>query len=332
MANTLKDIQKDITNDSTRNLVSSSKFTGEITFLGGTNFGFTSGGATPSSSNVIDKFSLTSDADATDVGDLAYATNSTAGQSSATHGYASGGLTSPSSDPERNFIQKFTFATNGNATDISNLTLSRDMPSGQSSIGNGYGYTSGGSLGASPNLQYDRIDRFPFASDDDATDVGNLTVSRGSSAGQQSGASGYASGGYLYPLYSDQIEKFPFSSDFTTATDVGDLTLARSMPCGQSSATHGYTSGGWVPPSSYSQIIDRFAFASDVNATTVGDMGYPGKRGAGGQSSISSGYISGGVTNGYGNQIIKFQFSNDADGTDIANLTFLREKCSGQQY
>jgi hypothetical protein len=331
MANTLKDIQKDITNDSTRNLVSSQEFTGEITFLGGTNFGFTSGGKNGSSSNVIDKFSLTSDADATDVGDLAYATNSTAGQSSATHGYASGGLTSPTSDPEVNYIQKFTFATNGNATDISNLTLARDVPSGQSSIGNGYGYTSGGSLGFSPNLQYDRIDRFPFASDDDATDVGNLTQLKGSPAGQQSGASGYASGGYLYPLYSDRIDKFPFSSDFTTATDVGDLTLARSNACGQSSATHGYTSGGTVG-ANHQQAIDRFAFASDVNATTVGDMGYPGKRGAAGQSSISSGYISGGLTNGYGNQIIKFQFSNDADGTDIADLTAIREYCSGQQY
>jgi len=330
MANTLKDIQKDITNDSTRNLVSSQEFTGEITFLGGTNFGFTSGGKWPPS-NVIDKFSLTSDADATDVGDLAYATHSTAGQSSATHGYASGGITSPAGDPEVNYIQKFTFATTGNATDISNLTLSRDAPSGQSSIGNGYGYTSGGGQGAAPNGQYDRIDRFPFASDDDATDVGNLTQLKGSPAGQQSGASGYASGGYLYPLYSDRIDKFPFSSGFNTATDVGDLTLARSDACGQSSATHGYTSGGTVG-ANHQQAIDRFAFASDVNATDVGDMGYPGKRGAAGQSSISSGYISGGLTNGYGNQIIKFQFSNDADGTDIADLTAIREYCSGQQY
>ena len=88
--------------------------------------------------NIIDKFSFTSDADATDVGDLLNDTFRTAGQSSANHGYVSGGLAPGVS----NVIQKFTFATDANATDVGDLVNSTRYMSGQSSGDNGY--TSGG--------------------------------------------------------------------------------------------------------------------------------------------------------------------------------------------
>ena len=42
----------------------------------------------------------------------------------------------------------------------------------------------------------DIIDKFPFASDDDATDVGDLTVGKNANSGQSSTAHGYSSGGY----------------------------------------------------------------------------------------------------------------------------------------
>ena len=48
--------------------------------------------------------------------------------------------------------------------------------------GSNYGYTSGGYDGSSnTNI----IDKFPFATDNDATDVGDLTVARGVLTGQQ---------------------------------------------------------------------------------------------------------------------------------------------------
>ena len=72
------------------------------------------------------------------------------------------------------------------------------------------------------------IDKFPFASNANATDVGDLTVGRYSGAGQSSTASGYASGGTFAPTYpnSNIIDKFPFASN-ANATDVGDLTQGR---------------------------------------------------------------------------------------------------------
>ena len=56
----------------------------------GSNFGYSSGGF-PAASNVIDKFPFSSDANASDVGDLTVARFGSAGQSSTTHGYTSGG-------------------------------------------------------------------------------------------------------------------------------------------------------------------------------------------------------------------------------------------------
>lgn len=46
------------------------------------------------------------------------------------------------------------------------------------------GYTSGGS-NPSPLTQYNTIDKFPFASDSNATDVGDLTLASSVRAGQQ---------------------------------------------------------------------------------------------------------------------------------------------------
>ena len=57
-----------------------------------TTHGYASGG-NPGNSNVIDKFSFTTDGDATDVGDLSLGRQSLTGQSSTTHGYSSGGYT-----------------------------------------------------------------------------------------------------------------------------------------------------------------------------------------------------------------------------------------------
>ena len=79
-----------------------------------------------------------------------------------------------------------------------------------------HGYSSGGVTTG----RIDIIDKFPFASDDDATDVGDLTVGKNANGGQSSTAHGYSSGGYDTARLIF-IEKFPFASD-DNATDVGD--------------------------------------------------------------------------------------------------------------
>ena len=187
-----------------------------------------------------------------------------------TSGYSSGGILSPPFT-RLDTIDKFPFASDGNATDVGDLTVARSHPAGQSSTASGY--SSGGfdPAPAATNV----IDKFPFASDGNATDVGDLTVVRNTLAGQSSTVSGYSSGGNnpgLSPAYIDVIDKFPFASD-GNATDVGDLTLGRSNVTGQSSTASGYTSGGFFgPPFARFDTIDKFPFASDGNASDVGDL------------------------------------------------------------
>ena len=298
----------------------------------GSNYGYTSGGyPSPAMGNTIDKFSFTSDGNATDVGDLTFVIVDTAGQSSSENGYVSGGSASPDPTPGtpifQDVIQKFSFTSDGNATDVGDLTLARKDLAGQSSENNGY--SSGGSN--APTGFQNVIDKFPFATDANATDVGDLTVARNRVVGQNSTENGYASGGRVDPVFQNVIDKFPFASD-ANATDVGDLTVARGNAANQSSTTHGYSSGGTpYPPGN---VIDKFAFASDGNATDVGDLTV-GRYQAAGQSSTVSGYSSGGrnfPTLPHGNTIDKFPFAADANATDVGDLTEGRWAVSGQQY
>ena len=179
-----------------------------------------------------------------------------------------------------------------------------------------FGYTSGG---PAPGTGISNvIDKFPFASDANATDVGDLTSTLERAAGQSSLASGYTSGGARpgVPL-SNEIGKFPFAAD-GNATDVGDLTVARYFAAGQSSDASGYTSGGYGPTDS--NVIDKFPFASDGNATDVGDL-TAGRAEVAGQSSTVSGYTTGGFVPAVGNQTIdKFPFASDANATDVGDL------------
>ena len=317
----------------------------------GSTSGYTSGGGEPPGySNIIDKFPFSSDANATDVGDLTLARRGPAGQSSSTHGYSSGGAAPPSSSPpsqptwpnslNKDIIDKFPFASDGNATDVGDLTREVFGAAGQSSTASGY--TSGGNEAYSGGAtERNTIDKFPFASDGNATDVGDITESKEYAGGQSSTTHGYTSGGN-HPseptAYSNVIDKFSFSSD-GNATDVGDLTVARTEIGGHSSKDNGYSSGGRgsnpAPPPSAANvnIIDKFPFASDANATDVGDLTVLRSQIAG-QSSTANGYSSGGSipASPYRSNVIdKFPFASDANATDVGDLTVARREAAGQQ-
>jgi hypothetical protein len=183
----------------------------------GTVSGYASGGGIPET-NIIDKFPFAADASATDIANLTQARRNVTGQSSLVSGYTSGGTDGPTGV---NTIDKFPFASDDNATDVGNLTQGRQDVAGQSSRLSGY--TAGGFIPAFPSpLTYNTIDKFPFSSDSNATDVGNLSVARYGAVGQSSSTFGYSSGGFCSTTL-NTIDKFPFSSD-SNATDVGELT------------------------------------------------------------------------------------------------------------
>ena len=304
-------------------------FGGGTTQAQGSTSGYTSGGAAGGSSvNTIDKFPFASDANATDVGDLTQGRYWTTGQSSTASGYTSGGFPGPT-----NVIDKFPFASNANATDVGDITQARHFLSGHSSTASGY--ASGGATAFPGTPTVNTIDKFPFASNANATDVGDLLTIKTSAAGQSSSSDGYSSGGGVPPLTpstSNVIEKFPFASD-ANASDVGDLSQARTSSSGQNSATDGYTSGGISTEPATVNTIDKFPFASNANATDVGDLTTL-RNLICGQSSTASGYTTGGPGPFISptNVIDKFPFASNANATDVGDLSQARiYRPAGQQ-
>ena len=87
-----------------------------------------------------------------------------------------------------------------------------------------YSYSCGG---WNPTQHWDIIDKFPFASQTNATDIGNLSNGpQRNGAGVSSTTHGYLcglwGGGTIYNI----IQKFSTTSD-GNSSDIADLTLAR---------------------------------------------------------------------------------------------------------
>jgi hypothetical protein len=183
-------------------------------------------------------------------------------------------------------------------------------------------YTSGGSA---TNI----IDKFPFASDSDAADVGNLGENQNSAAGCSEPTYGYVCGGS--PSI-NVIQRFSFSSDGDSA-DVGDLTRSVHGLNGSNSETHGYTAGGTTSSGSYptANAIERFSFASSANAVATGDTLGSHLNNAG-CSSTTHGYQMAGAGGGNGNMIQKHTFTSDNDATDVGDLTGSTNYCTGHHF
>ena len=222
-----------------------------------------------SNTNRITKFAFASTVDGTDVADVLVSIGLPSGNTSSTHGYVCGGQQSASPQVTVDVIQKYTTSADANSTDVGNLT--EIILGAHSANSITYGYRMGGSRPTTPLYTSEIIDKFPFASDTNATDVGNLTLDRGHGGGHSSETHGYTSGGTSYaPVagFRDIIDKFPFASD-TNATDVGNLTANNGNSAGCSSTTFGYHMGGWP---NYIDRIEKFPFASDTNATDIANL------------------------------------------------------------
>ena len=100
------------------------------------------------------------------------------------------------------------------------------------------GYRGGG---YSPGAQ-SGIEKFSFATNSNATSVGNLTQGRYDPAGAQSSTHGYSAGGRSPPV-ANTIDKFLFATD-SNATDVDDLETQVAGGAGCSSQFNAYVVGG----------------------------------------------------------------------------------------
>ena len=72
------------------------------------------------------------------------------------------------------------------------------------------------------------MEKVPFSSDGNSTDVGNLVGTLYQHAGASSTTHGYATGGLSGPQNTTNvIQKWPFASD-TNASDIGDMAVAQT--------------------------------------------------------------------------------------------------------
>jgi hypothetical protein len=306
--------------------------------LQGGQYGYMMGSnADASPFNLIDRFSFTSQSNAVAVGSMLTGThaNTSSGSSSASHGYSAGHI-NITSTAWSNTIQKVSFASaEADSTDVADLTLARNKAGGATAFTQQFGYCYGGHH-TSPSST-DVIDKYAFATDSDATNVGDLTEPQVYyTGGSNSLTHGYRAGGYVNTPNggSEVIDKWSFATD-GDATDVGNLLgVYMHVGAGFSSPTHGYTYGQYQPGAPQALTnIEKYSFATDGNSTDVGDMTV-GRYLAGGVSATDHGYIQGGVnsTGQAVNIIERVAHATDTNAVDWADLTVGKKAGAGVQY
>lgn len=285
----------------------------------GSSFGYSSGGVpfstpyTQNSQQTTDRFSFTSDGNATDHADLAASAAGGGGCQSTTNAYIAGGYS-----PWTNMIHKFPFSATAivSGTDTgANVGQNQIRMGGNNSETNGY--FTGGQSGT-----HRHIYKFNFATEAYSGDIGQLTRATWEVSSSSSTTHGYSAGGEPYPL-GKIIDKFSFSSD-GDATSVGNLAqFVRYIGGGSSSTTHGYAVGG----NFYSNYIQKYPFASDTDGSDIANLVY-GISLSAGHSSTTHGYASGSWPYNR-NYIQKYPYASDTDGTDIGDLTVNRGDPTG---
>ena len=133
------------------------------------------------------------------------------------------------------------------------------------------GIFAGGYIQGGGNV--DNIEFINVSTTGNATDFGNLTVSRRQQG--QSGADrsrGVFLGGRASPVNKDTIDVITIAST-GNATDFGDLTAQKRGANGLSSPTRGVFCGAITPASpGFSNSIDFVTIASTGNGTDFGDL------------------------------------------------------------
>lgn len=263
----------------------------------------------------IDKFPFASETTCNFVGNLSLARRKGSGHGSAVSGYSSAGV--PGIPTAGITIDKFPFATDTNASDVGDLNCGRYDTFGFSSKIQGFGFTVGGFKFPPPEALNNK-EKFPFASDTNATNIGDGNKDKHSGSSTQSPTEGYSGGGSEAPPAignRNNIERFSFTSDGNSVDTFGELTRCINGGKGISSDDFGYTVGGYTPGSGTTNIIDKFPFAAGGfgGASDVGDLSTPMNQAAT-HSSRTCGYAT------TPNALDRFPFASDTNATCIGDI------------
>ena len=112
------------------------------------------------------------------VGNIDYDTSGGGnGSMSTTRGYFAGHADTGNGANSPNQIFRIEFSSDGDGTDVGDLSVARGYTSGTSSTTHGY------SMGGQNSTTINTIDKYPFASEGNASDVGDLSTARNTNGG-----------------------------------------------------------------------------------------------------------------------------------------------------
>ena len=168
-----------------------------------------------------------------------------------------------------------------------------------------YGYRTGGNSSAGAT-----IDRWPFATDTNAVDVGDLLTTMSNHASSTEGNT------YGYVSDAGVVSKFAFASSSNAVSTTQTLT-SYSSTGGTSSGTHGYVHGGWN--GAQQDDIQKYAFGSSVNASNIGNL-LGGETNGTASSSLTYGYMASGGTST--RRVQKYPFASDTNATNVGDLPY----------
>jgi len=229
------------------------------------------GGGTDGSSdymNTIDYFSIPSEGNSIDFGDLSYAARSLGACSSSTRGLWAGGM-GPASEVATNSISYITIATTANGSDFGDLSVVKRQFEGLSNQTRGI-WPGGQNDTPSSNTEINSIDYVTIATTGNASDFGDIQETKESTSTCASSTRGLIAGGDDGPAYSNTIGYITIATT-GNATNFGDLSLARSSGTGCSNETRGLFFGGRVAPNNYN-TIEYVTIATTGNSSDFGDL------------------------------------------------------------
>ena len=229
-------------------------------------------------------------------------------------GYTVGGLTPPST--YHNVIDKFSYVSNANATDVGDLTFSGS--SEEMTASPTHTYIHAGYLGP-PGYNYSGLEKFPFATDANSADTSTTTPAERNS-------SSHNGPGFGYQIYNSKIHKINHASDTFTA-DAGSIpspveTSPATKYQSYTSSTDAYSGNYEANPS---DPFVKIAFASDTATASSArsDQTYGTQSGAANFNSDVAGYAAGGNTPPSTNAttaMVKFIFASEAEMTSVGTF------------
>ena len=278
--------------------------------------GFAAGGSSPGYTATIDFYTIPTQGNASDFGDLTLARgNGMAGFASRTRGVAAGGF-----DPTANYkrIDFVTMSSTGNATDFGDLTSNREGPMGLGNETRGIA-AAGWSRPNSNNIQ--AIDFVTIASTGDSINFGDLITRTNYGAGAASPTRGLLIAGNI-PAPGDMYNRIEFITIASQgdAQEFGELKQGHQYTLdGASNSTRAIAWGGAGPDTdTATNIIEFITIATKGNGTNFGDMTRAVSNGSGATASSTRSVCFGGNSQ---NTMEYVEISTQGNAVDFGDAT-----------